>query len=74
MAFSAQVISTAWENAHGHCEKCGKQLSWGNRGRDGRGSWEAHHKTAVSSGGSDVLSNCKILCFDCHKETRTFGR
>lgn len=74
MAFSLQVVTSAWNNAKGHCEKCDKQLSWDNRGREGRGSWEAHHKNAVSSGGSDTLSNCKILCFDCHKNTRTFGR
>lgn len=24
--------------------------------------WEAHHKTAVSAGGADTLSNCEILC------------
>ncbi len=33
--------------------------------------WEAHHKVAVASGGQDILSNCKVLCLDCHKKTYT---
>lgn len=74
MSFSVQVVNDAWRKASGQCESCRKQLSWGNRGREGRGKWETHHKTSVASGGSDNLSNCKILCFDCHKKTRTFGR
>lgn len=74
MSFSTVVIDYAWKRAKGQCESCGKQLSWQNRGREGRGKWEAHHKTSVASGGSDTCSNCKILCFECHKQTRTFGR
>ena len=71
MAFSQSVVSDAWKRAGGSCERCGKQLSWENRGREGRGRWETHHKTSVAAGGSDALSNCKILCFDCH--ALTFG-
>lgn len=41
---------------------------------DEGGAWEAHHKVAVASGGQDVLSNCKVLCLDCHKKTYTYGR
>lgn len=74
MAFSSSVLETAWKKASGQCERCGKQLVWDNRGREGRGRWEAHHKTSVAADGSDSLSNCEILCFDCHVGTRTFGR
>jgi 5-methylcytosine-specific restriction endonuclease McrA len=42
----------------------------GNRGREGRGAWEAHH---VNANGEDILSNCEILCWDCHKNTGSFG-
>lgn len=79
MAFSDETVTDAWDRADGKCEckrllhdhngVCGKQLSWGNRGREGRGAWEAHHRTSVASGGGNTLSNCQILCWDCHKQT-----
>lgn len=50
--------------------RCDKLLTWGNRGREsGQGAWEAHHKVSVESGGPDSLSNCEILCWDCHSKT-----
>jgi len=77
MAFSDDVVGQAWSRAggrcecrrttHGHTGRCNKELVWANRGREGRGAWEAHH---ISSSGGDTLSNCEILCWDCH--TRTF--
>lgn len=74
MPFSALTVELAWNRANGHCESCGKTLSWNKRGIEGAcGAWEAHHKTSVAAGGSDALSNCKILCLNCHKATRTYG-
>jgi len=80
MAFSEETVRKAWTRAEGKCEcrrerhkhsytRCNKQLVWENRGRDGPGKWEAHHRTAVASGGDDSLSNCEILCWDCHSQT-----
>ncbi len=76
MAFPQSVIDAAWKRSggrcecgrasHGHGKTCGKQLVYGNRGREGRGKWEGHHKWAD---GPDTLSNCEILCWDCHKAT-----
>jgi len=86
MAFSSSVIAAAWQRAGGRCEccrstcshgfyRCNKALNWYARGNDyDPGGWEAHHKAAVASGGSDALSNCEILCIPCHKNTRTYGR
>lgn len=85
MAFSDTTVKAAFSRADGRCEcsrktcghlsKCGKKLNWTNRGKDyASGGWEAHHITAVSSGGSDSLSNCQILCMNCHKNTKSFGR
>lgn len=34
------------------------------------GGWEPHHMSATDRG---VLSNCEILCQECHKKTGTFG-
>lgn len=81
MPFSEETVQRAWKRAGGRCEcrrrshnhsygVCHKQLVWANRGREGRGSWEAHH---INSNGGDGLSNCEILCWDCHKRTRSFG-
>lgn len=74
MAFTQETVTTAFKRAKGKCEACGKTLSFDNRGEEGAwGAWQAHHKTSVKSGGSDALSNCKILCLDCHKKTYTYG-
>jgi hypothetical protein len=81
MAFSEEVVRQAWKRAGGKCEckrslhshsngRCSKELVFENRGREGgRGAWEAHHKVSVSAGGGDTLSNCEILCWECHKKT-----
>ncbi len=72
MGFPENVVKQAWERAGGQCEcrkrthshfytPCGKVLVWENRGKIGRGGWEAQHIAT----GSDVLSNCEILCSDC---------
>lgn len=86
MAFSDATVLAAWQRAGGRCEcgrgscghgpwRCGKVLNWTARGKDyALGGWEAHHKVAVSSGGSDLLSNCEILCIPCHKNTGSYGR
>lgn len=86
MAFSSAVIAAAWRRSGGRCEccrttcghgysRCNRTLVWGERGNDRSFfGWEAHHKTAVASGGLDTLSNCEILCIPCHKNTRTYGR
>ncbi len=81
MAFSEQTVEQAWKSAGAKCEcrrkyhdhsygRCGKELARSNRGREGRGAWEAHH---ISSSGGDGLSNCEILCWDCHKRTGSLG-
>ncbi len=81
MAFPDNVIFAAWARAGAKCEctrkshghffgRCYKTLVWDNRGRDGYGAWEAHH---INSNGGDQLSNCEILCWECHKNTGSFG-
>ena len=76
MAFPESVIDQAWKRSggkceckrtsHGHASPHGKQLVKSNQGREGIGAWEAHH---INANGGDVLSNCEILCWDCHKKT-----
>ncbi len=80
MAFSDETVKQAWERAggkcecqrttHGHVGRCNKTLSWDSRGRESDwGAWEAHHRVSIQSGGSDALSNCEILCWNCHSRT-----
>ena len=77
MAFSDETVKKAWNRAKEKCEcrrkkhghpyvRCSKQLVFASRGRGGRGAWEAHHTSAT---GGDGLSNCEILCWNCHKQT-----
>ena len=78
MAFSNITVETCFNNAGGKCEctrsspnhpwvKCGTRLVWENRNRSGKGAWETHHKDGNTD--NDYLSNCEILCWDCHSRT-----
>lgn len=80
MAFSEDVVKQAWDRAGGKCEctrtihgnhtsRCAKILTWQNRGRRGESAWEANHINRQESGGHDGLTNCEILCWDCHEQT-----
>lgn len=83
MPFSEDVKLQAWKRAGGRCEckrvscghsgRCNKQLVYSNHSEGQRGAWEAHHVISESNGGSDTLSNCQVLCLDCHKNTKSYG-
>ncbi|MDE2519587.1 MAG: HNH endonuclease [Methanocorpusculum sp.] len=66
--FSQETIDKTWEKQEGHCLGCGKQLVKKNRGRQGRGCWEAHHSKARQDDGTGHTNNCVILCCSCHKK------
>lgn len=77
MAFPQSVIDDAWSRSggkceckrtgHGHTGRCNRTLIYNDRGKDdSSGCWEAHH---IDPDGPDTLSNCEILCCDCHKKT-----
>ena len=77
MAISQATKSELRKRAGGRCE-C-TMLVCDHRGRRchrglSTGYWDAHHKTSVDAGGSDVLSNLIAMCAMCHKNTRTYGR
>ncbi len=56
--------------SHDHSIPCDRKLYLANRGRlKCPGCWEANHRTRVASGGKDTVSNCEILCWDCHRAT-----
>jgi hypothetical protein len=77
MSFSDEIVIKAWSQSKGYCEcrkishrhyrvRCNKVLTLGNRGKYGRGCWEAHHK---SISGGNTLSNCEIFCWECYSQT-----
>ncbi len=78
--FSESTVEAAWNRAGGKCEcrrstcghayRCNKSLRWASRGSESELGWEAHH---INRYGSGVLSNCEILCQDCHKKTQSYG-
>jgi len=78
MPFDDLTVECAWARAGGRCEctrqghghkgRCNKQLSKENRGRSGRGAWEAHHLHQQQSGGRDNFANCEIVCWECHRK------
>ena len=80
--FPLEIKEQAFERAKGRCEckrgshknhpyePCRKPLVWENPGREGEGCWEAHH---INPDNGEVLPNCEILCWPCHKQTESFG-
>lgn len=73
--FPEWVIDERWQTAVGccecrnpnhphHCDRaCRRDLS--------RCDWDAHHANRYAG---DSVSNCRLLCVDCHYLTRSYGR
>lgn len=72
-SFLGDITEKVWQRANGKCENCGRILHWLDRGKETEFGWELHHITPLSLGGSNTLSNCKILCQPCHKATPSYG-
>jgi len=53
--FPEKIKIAALKRANYRCERC-----WHNR------NLEFHHKVAITLGGTSSLSNCIVLCSDCH--------
>lgn len=70
MPFDDDVVAYAWSRSGERCENCNRPLSWSARGQENSMGWEAHH---VDENGPATLGNCRILCQDCHKKTRSYG-
>ncbi len=67
MAFPDSVVGAHWRTAEEKCERCGKELKRNDRGPSGVGTWQAHH--ADEDTDNNAYSNCRILCWSCHKPT-----
>ncbi len=62
--FPRKVKSAAWTRCGGRCEKCTAKLFPGKYAYD--------HDLPDQMGGLPILSNCRVLCDNCHDE-KTFG-
>jgi 5-methylcytosine-specific restriction endonuclease McrA len=56
--FPAKVKALAFERAGGHCEQCTARLTVGKFHYD--------HVIPDALGGEPVLTNCAVLCTNCH--------
>jgi 5-methylcytosine-specific restriction endonuclease McrA len=63
---SALVILTVLDRAKGVCEECGKKAPFRRRS-NGLPYLEVHHRTPLSQGGKDKVSNAVALCPNCHR-------
>lgn len=76
MAFSDETKRTALARSGGRCECARREHSHYGRCSTGvtMATAEFHHVTAQSVGGHDGLSNCEVLCHECHVGTDSYGR
>lgn len=58
--FSPRQQKQAYKNQKGRCAVCGRAFPLEKL--------EAHHKKAYADGGETVISNCLMLCHDCHAD------
>lgn len=56
--FSAKTKALAFERAGGNCECCTARLT--------AGKFHYDHVIPDALGGEPVLSNCEVLCTNCH--------
>ena len=72
---NADLILEAWKRSGGKCEyrrwnhahnvvRCGQELFWEHRGKEGNGRWDAYH---IDFLGPDTPANYEILCSTCYK-------
>ncbi len=76
MAFSESIKDLAFARSSGRCE-CRRTTHNHSHGRCSvtvtRHGAEYHHITSQAAGGSDSLSNCEVLCVECHQATDSYG-
>jgi hypothetical protein len=66
--FSAEYRRASQERYRlcgGRCEACGAPLESG---------WECHHTRPVRDRGSNLVTELRCLCIDCHKKATLAGR
>lgn len=59
--FSANTKAKAFRRANERCEICTRKVGLG-----GEPAEYDHHPVSADDGGSNDLSNCRVLCRECH--------
>lgn len=59
-AFSDKQQRQAYKNQNEKCAHCNKDFAFE--------ALEAHHKVAYADGGETTITNCLMLCHDCHAD------
>lgn len=71
--FPEQVVKAAWRRQGGRCARCGRWLTWSDRGKDSAtGAWQSQYMIPEDKGGRTTIANCVILCSgvpSCHSNT-----
>ena len=66
--FTQEDLNTIYDKTDGHCNLCGKKLSFVNYGKlSGRAPWEVDHGNPVSKGGTNYLRNLNPICPSCNR-------
>jgi len=65
-SFKDDIVLHQWKWSSGRCERCRKQLTFEDKDRESRGKWVAHSRSRRYI---DTISDCMILCWECHKIT-----
>jgi 5-methylcytosine-specific restriction endonuclease McrA len=66
--FTKKELRAIYDKTDGHCNLCGKKLSFVNYGaQSGRAPWEVDHSNPVSTGGTNYKRNLKPACPDCNR-------
>ena len=55
--FTQEIKDTVWKKRQGYCQKCKDYIS---------GVPHYDHKRPVKYGGDNKISNCQLLCANCH--------
>jgi 5-methylcytosine-specific restriction endonuclease McrA len=71
VAFPESVELEARQRARGICQ-C-ERRTCPHFGRCRVRGAEFHHKRSLTSGGTDELSNCELLCSPCHQRSHAEG-
>ena len=81
MSFSDSIKAQALQRSGGRCECDRQQCNHPRQYVGGRctrrvtqATAEFHHLHAQAAGGGDTLSNCQVLCKECHRQTASYGR
>lgn len=61
--FPANTKAKAFRRAGGRCELCTRKVGIGGE----RAEYD-HYPVAADDGGTNDLSNCRVLCAECHRQ------